>query len=105
MPAVSLVRELEGWLAEEIGAQCLGEAYKFAVHPVTMLAPPENGIRYNIIIGRANPLLGQAPLLIGYAVTNPFPARELVTAMVDDALGKLRALATDLLAAPNGKPA
>src|SRR5260221_183985 len=104
MPGIDAQAELRGWIRDELGAACLGEEYRYEVATRIVLAakPGEvNAVLYRVAIWRANPLLGGAPLIVGYDYTAP-PSAAAIAALVADALPKLRALAAQLLSVTNG---
>jgi len=106
VPGTDARAELRGWVQDDIDAACLGEEYRFDVAcRIVVAASPagQHAVSYRIAIWRANPVLGEPPLMTGWEYDGPVP-REYVSAFVKSALGSLRSLNSRLLSvAGNGK--
>jgi len=106
MAAFDIRQDFSDLVKAEIDAQCLGEDYFFHVSAGVAIAPPSNGLRLNVIIGRAAPsqLIGHPPLLYGIRLQDLREATpQMAHDLVADALDKLASLVRELLSIP-GKP-
>ena len=107
MAAQDIAAQVQDWVAGEIGRQCFGEDFGFAVTFGPAQVPNGQGgavmvASWQLLMTTANPLLGQGDLyhLVPLGVTRP--KEDQVRALVADGVRQLRDLARSQTAAGNG---
>jgi hypothetical protein len=108
MAAQDIRNDVEAWLADEIGKQCFGEDFGWAV--TWGPAPVPNGQggmvmipAWTAIITMQNPMLGEGELYHVAQLGAPRPKEADVRAQVTDGLRQLRELAKSKIGGSNGR--
>src|SRR5260370_7968974 len=96
VPGIDAQAELRSWLSEEIGSQGLGVPYRFEVSTRIRLAGTDpdvtsHEVSWRLVIWRANPHLGQAPLRGGFLIPGPVPP-QAITPIAPSGLAPTNAL-------------
>lgn len=108
MAAQDIRAQAEAWVADEIGKQCFGEDFGWAVTWGPVPVPNGQGgavivPAWTAVIVMRNPLLGQGDLFHLAQLGAPRPKEADVRAQVTDGLRQLRELARSKTAGLNGR--
>ncbi len=107
VPGIDAQAELRSWLSDEIGTQGLGVPYRFEVSTRIRLAGTDpdvtsHEVSWRLVIWRANPHVGQAPLMWGFLIPGPVP-REAIKRIVASGLAAINGLHDQLISLTNGR--
>lgn len=108
MAAENIGTQVEAWVADECGKQCLGEDFGWAVAwgPVPVQLPG-GGVQvlpaWTAVLTMRGPLLGEGDLYHLAQLGAPRPREADVRAQVADGLRQLRELARSKIAGGNGR--
>jgi hypothetical protein len=111
MPALDMTMQLHQWIATAIEERCMGETFTFDTSWKVTDSGKGPSVRYDVIIGLANPLLGGGPIMMPFQVPIGSMREDAVSLGVDNAMGQLRKLFRELIgkgpkphAGPGGPP-